>query len=106
VKLSRVTQRGKILELLISARGQEVPLPKIVACTAQYNARISELRELGFRIPPPRGERVEGQVHTWYRPVSTPRIERIKAGPATGVQVNTGSFPEFGNLAKEAYGVD
>jgi hypothetical protein len=106
VRPSRVTQRGKILELLVSVRGQEVPLPKIVACAAQYNARISELRELGFRIPPPRRERVDGQVHTWYRLESTPRIETITPTPALGVMVNTGSFPEFGNLAKETYGVD
>src|SRR5207245_4063960 len=65
VRDSRSIQRGKILALLISAQGQEVPLPKITACAAQYNARIFELRRLGFRIPPPRIQLVGGKKHSW-----------------------------------------
>jgi hypothetical protein len=38
-----------------------------MACAAQYNARILELRRAGFNIPKPRIETVNGQKHTWYR---------------------------------------
>jgi hypothetical protein len=45
------TQRGRLLGLLVGARGSVVPLPKILALgIAQYNARIFELRRLGFSI--------------------------------------------------------
>jgi len=60
------TQRGRILALLIDARG-EVPLPAILALgIAQYGARIHELRALGFRIEN-RKERVNGVLHTFFR---------------------------------------
>jgi hypothetical protein len=65
------TQRGEILALLIKARGGRVPLPEILACSAQYGARIYELRKLGFRILNER-ERVNGQLHTWFRLISGP----------------------------------
>lgn len=70
MKDSRATQRGRILELLIAARGDWVPLPKIAACAAQYNARIFELRRLGFRIQN-RTRDTEQTTgcprHSWYR---------------------------------------
>jgi hypothetical protein len=45
------TQRSKILALLVQARGAWVPLPDILALgIAQYNARIFELRRLGFAV--------------------------------------------------------
>jgi len=51
VKDSRATQRSQLLTLFIANRGREVPLPDILALgIAQYNARIFELRHLGFRI--------------------------------------------------------
>jgi hypothetical protein len=50
MKESRATQRGQILELLISVRGDWVPLPKMTECAAQYNARIFEPRGLGLRV--------------------------------------------------------
>jgi hypothetical protein len=101
VKDSRSTQRGKILDLLLAARGQEVPLPKIADCAAQYNARIFELRRLGFRITN-RTREVNGQRYSWFRigPAETivSRCEHENAAPAaTGC-----SFPEFGILGKEA----
>jgi len=46
----RSTQRGKILDVLISAKGDSVPLPKIAASAVQYNARIFELRRMGYTI--------------------------------------------------------
>ena len=66
------TQRARILRLLIDARGAWVPLPEIMACAAQYNARILELRRAGFNIPKPRVETINGQKHTWYRLLSSP----------------------------------
>lgn len=68
---SRATQRGRILHLLLSARGGWVPLPEITQHAAQYNARIYELRRLGFPIENHR-ERVNGELHTAFRLVPGP----------------------------------
>ncbi len=97
----RASQRQRILELLLSARGDWVPLPRVQACAAQYNARLYELRRLGFRITN-RIREVSGQRHSWFRiePAVTPvnRSEHENIAPAaTGL-----SFPEFGILGKEA----
>jgi hypothetical protein len=70
--LQSKTQRAAILRLLIEARGAWVPLPEIMACAAQYNARILELRRDGFNIPKPRVEIINGQKHTWYRLLPSP----------------------------------
>ena len=77
------TQRGKILSLLIAARGSEVPLPPIRAVAAQYNARIKELRNMGYRIPPPRVQMVKGQRHTWYRLVAKHEPATVRERPAS-----------------------
>jgi hypothetical protein len=71
VKDARATQRGRILELLIAARGDWVPLPKITECAAQYNARIHTLRRLGFRIEN-RTKEVAGVRYSWFRLVRGP----------------------------------
>jgi len=68
---SRATQRGRVLNLLIAARGAWVPLPEIAACAAQYNARVLELRRLGFRIEN-RTKKVDGARHSWFRLISGP----------------------------------
>jgi hypothetical protein len=60
------TQRAAILRLLIDARGGWVPLPKIIACAAQYNARIFELRRTGFEIEN-KTEDIDGVKHSWFR---------------------------------------
>lgn len=67
---SAETQRFKILVLLQAARGAWMPLPKIMACAAQYNARIFELRRMGFNIEN-RTERVDGVRHSWFRLVGS-----------------------------------
>lgn len=72
------TQRGRILELLISARGDWVPLPKITECAAQYNSRIHELRHLGFLIEN-RTKEIDGVRHSWFRLVRGP--EQSAGGP-------------------------
>jgi hypothetical protein len=74
------SQRTQILRLLIDARGGWVPLPKLLACAAQYNARVLELRRLGFVIEN-KTERVHGVRHSWFRLVSWPTPEP-KSEPA------------------------
>ena len=110
---SRGTQRSKILELLIAARGDWVPLPQIMQCAAQYNTRIHELRRMGFRILPPRTKTVAGRKHTWYRielaekPTQTASRDVRKCPTLSPIAISTPStFPEFGSLAPESYGVD
>jgi hypothetical protein len=46
----RKSQRQRILDRLIAARGGEVPSPELAKVSLQYNARVSELREAGFVI--------------------------------------------------------
>lgn len=60
------TQGGRILGLLIEARGQWVSLPEILPMAAQYSARIHELRRLGFSIEN-KTANVGGQRHSWFR---------------------------------------
>ncbi len=75
---SAKTQTAHILRLLIDARGAWVPLPEIMACAAQYNARIFELRRCGFTIEN-RTETVNGVRHSWFRLV--PPSENVVADP-------------------------
>jgi hypothetical protein len=58
--------------LLISARGGWVPSPDIAAIAQQYNARLFELRRLGFQIEN-RTEEINGARHSWFRlvPISS-----------------------------------
>jgi hypothetical protein len=80
---SRATQRGRILQLLIAARGAWVPLPEIAACAAQYNARIFELRRLGFRIES-QVRKVDGARHSWFRLARNPAYPAdSRVGPRT-----------------------
>lgn len=68
---SSSSQRGRILRLLIEARGREVPLPEIAACACQYGARIFSLRKMGFVIEN-RTQEIDGVRHSWFRLVSSP----------------------------------
>lgn len=65
------TQRARILRLLIDADGAWVPLPEIMACAAQYNARVLELRRLGFTIEN-KTEHVDRARHSWFRLIASP----------------------------------
>ena len=66
------TQSASILRLLIAARGAWVPLPEIMACAAQYNARLWTLRHrMGFNIEN-RTECVDGVRHSWFRLLMAP----------------------------------
>jgi hypothetical protein len=62
------TQRQRILSLLIAAfkEKREVPLPEVMACAAQYSARIHELRAEGWKIAN-RRQYHAGIRHTFFR---------------------------------------
>jgi hypothetical protein len=97
------TQRGEILSLLIKALGDRVPLPKILALSVQYNARLHELRKLGFRIDNER-ERVDGQVRSCYRLIldsqESPK-SKSEAGDAPISQDNPQSETLFGDISRD-----
>jgi hypothetical protein len=105
VKESRATQRGRILELLIATRGDWVPLPTIAECAAQYNARIFELRRLGFHIAN-RTEVVNGTKRSWFRLEPQAALAARPEARKSVQSAISGTFPQFGSLAKESYGVD
>ena len=68
------TQSAAILRLLVDAKGEWVPLPKIMECAAQYNARIFELRRDGFTIEN-RTEVIDEVKHSWFRIVHAPAAQ-------------------------------
>jgi hypothetical protein len=68
--------------LLFDAHGAWVPLPEILALgIAQYNARLWELRRLGFVIEN-KSESLDGARHSWYRLVSSPVPPAPKPEPS------------------------
>jgi hypothetical protein len=95
------TQRSRLLNLLQSRHGQWVPLPEILSLGfSQFGARILELRRSGHAITN-KTEYRAGKVLSWYRLDSEPTQEKKPSGHEL-----PSSFPEFGSLAKESYGVD
>jgi hypothetical protein len=61
----RQSQRAKILGALIAAGGGEVPSIELSRISLQYNARLLELRRLGFRIVS-RTERGPGAIQGFF----------------------------------------
>ena len=64
------TQRLRILNLLLSAPGQFVPAVELSKISLQYNARLLELRRLGYEIKS-KTQRVRVGarsvvVHSWF----------------------------------------
>src|SRR5580704_10388945 len=96
------TQRGEILGLLIKAHGDWVPLPQVTACAAQYNARVYELRRLGFKIVN-RARDVDGVRHSWFRLESKPAEVSSKHAPHTPAPHEAIPTPGslFGDLSPE-----
>jgi hypothetical protein len=69
---SAKTQRARILRVLTDARGAWVALPEMMACAAQYNARIFQLRRPGFTIENrTEADSETGARHCWFRLVSS-----------------------------------
>ena len=62
----RPSQRDRVLNALMAARGGEVSCYELNRCSIQYSSRLTELRKLGYRIIS-RVERVDGQVHGYFR---------------------------------------
>jgi hypothetical protein len=77
LRTQRKNQRQLIAELLIAAKGKEVPSPELARISLQYCARISELREAGFVIIS-RVEVQNGMKHGFFRlhqyPSSSPSL--------------------------------
>lgn len=83
---STKTQRARILRLLMDAHGAWVPLPEILALgIAQYNARIFDLRRLGFDVENKTETDPEtGVRHSWFRLVkSSPQTAPTPVQPIT-----------------------
>jgi len=65
------TQQEKILRLLQSRPNEWVSLPEILSLgVAQYNARIYDLRRMGYLIENKLIETIHGQRHTAFRLVT------------------------------------
>ena len=79
----RINQCDKILRLLQSKH--EVGLPEILPLAAQYNARLSELREAGHDIRN-RTKRVDGVKHSWYRLVDKTEQEKRNGAEKFGAR--------------------
>jgi hypothetical protein len=86
--VSGKTQSAAILRLLVEARGAWVSLPEVMALgIAQYNARIFELRRLGFTIE----NRTEtdpgtGARHSWFRLVNEPESSRFETAHRADIE--------------------
>jgi hypothetical protein len=100
------TQRSDILDLLQSARGGWVPLRAIADIARQYNARIFELRGLGFQIKN-RIREVGGQRHSWFRlepnPTAATTPQAVDGrGPTTTAKVPLQGdiFPQLSDLGR------
>lgn len=63
---SRDTQRGRILHLLESRRGEWVPSYELSDIALQYGARVLELRRAGYQIEN-KAQHVNGEVHGAFR---------------------------------------
>lgn len=89
-KRGRVSQRARILRLLLSAN--EIGLPAILDLrVSQYCARLNELRHAGFDIRN-RTEHIDGVVHSWYRLVSSEPgdwYERLTGKPRPSVDTES-----------------
>lgn len=87
------TQRDKILGVLISARGGWVPLGEIMQHAAQYNARLFELRRLGFHIEN-RIRDMDGTRHSWFRLAKASKaIGSLEPPPAPRRAIQQALFP-------------
>lgn len=100
---SRLTQRARILQVLLEARGQEVPLADILDLRiGQYGSRLLELRRLGFKIRN-RTQTIDGRRHSWFRlvlqPDQQPHGKRDQAAPAPADVEAAPSL--FGDLSPE-----
>jgi hypothetical protein len=88
---ARKNQRDAILQILLAARGQWVPLSQLSACAYWWGPRLFELRASGFEIE---SADVDGPGTRF----------RLVPGVALNVAATDApAFPEFGSLTPERY---
>jgi hypothetical protein len=91
---SRQTQRGRILALLVTARGGWVALPALGV--AQYNSRVLELRRLGFRI-----ENRREAKRSWFRLVAGPSLPTPAPAPVFPPASTPDTESLFGDISPD-----
>lgn len=95
----RRTQRSRILRLLVDARGSWVDLTTILNLgIAQYNARVFELRRLGFRIEN-RKERRCGKLLSSFRLTGPAVAQRVQESEQKGEPSAAAPLSLFGDLS-------
>jgi len=104
---NRPTQTERLVTLLRERSPSWVPLAEILNLRiSQYGARVYQARhEWGLNIEN-RVEIVEGEKHSSFRLVSRPTAAVRPEGEQSVTPTTASSFPEFGSLAPESYGVD
>ena len=78
-------QKLELLNALLAHRGEWIPAFELGRIALQYNARVYELREAGYRIEN-MTRRVGGQVHGSFRLVSCPGETDTSSSLAAGGQ--------------------
>jgi hypothetical protein len=68
------TQKEEILDLLLRNRGNWIPSYSLSAVALQYNARVKELRDAGYKVEN-KTERHGRQVHGSFRLIACPGEE-------------------------------
>jgi hypothetical protein len=104
MKNPRRTQGASLLSFFQSHHDEWISLTEILKLNiAQFGARILELRRDGHIIRN-KTEHRDGKVFSWYRlETSRAHAPRPLQSETTGHQPST--FPEFGILEPERYGV-
>jgi len=76
----KLREKAKMLQRLLDARGERVPLPEILSLNiSQYGRCIKQLRAMiaGYGIIENGGESVNGKRHTWFRLSFSPRAPQL-----------------------------
>ena len=104
---NRPTQTERLVTLLRDRSPSWVPLAEILNLRiSQYGARVYQARhQWGLNIES-RVEIVEGTKHSFFRLVSRPQATVRPNLGGSAMPATAMSFPEFGRLAPESYGVD
>src|SRR5258708_31802375 len=104
---NRPTQTERLVTLLRDRSPSWVPLTEILNLRiSQYGARVYQARhEWGLNIES-RVEIVKGRKHSFFRLLSRPQATVRPELDESAVPATARSFPEFGRLAPESYGVD
>jgi hypothetical protein len=104
---NRPTQTERLVTLLRDRSPSWVPLAEILNLRiSQYGARVYQARhEWGLNIES-RVEIVEGKKHSFFRLIARPQAAGRPESNESAMPATAMSFPEFGRLAPESYGVD